>query len=283
MKGIPEWAALPVAAAFLIEIPFYLLPGFEAPRAWLAETRKDSRGVPAHRQRGRALACLQLWQPAKAGLLHLSALLLLIALAVSFWYIVLPAAPRCGRIVPGCDRRHLPLENLRPDLSFADPEIIDFSAGASDADSNGGTGHPHIPRKCKGRISFPAEPRGMAHGASLFRSGAGRGRIRLLGAGTGAAAPHPLRTSCRRSEPFWYSVGGRAFRGVLLSRICCSSGWSAGPAAGSRALVAASYLEARILVFTASFRTGDGLSSRAFSVLFWGLRGGARAAFRPAW
>ncbi len=28
MKGIPEWMALPVTAAFLIEFPFYLFPGF---------------------------------------------------------------------------------------------------------------------------------------------------------------------------------------------------------------------------------------------------------------
>ncbi|MEP6715006.1 MAG: CPBP family intramembrane glutamic endopeptidase [Terriglobia bacterium] len=28
MKSIPAWAALPIAAAFLIEYPFYLLPGF---------------------------------------------------------------------------------------------------------------------------------------------------------------------------------------------------------------------------------------------------------------
>src|ERR1700734_2107710 len=36
MKGIPEWAALWVAAAFLFEFPFYLLPGFDAPRSALA-------------------------------------------------------------------------------------------------------------------------------------------------------------------------------------------------------------------------------------------------------
>src|SRR5579862_497819 len=35
IKGIPGLAALPVAAAFLIEIPFYILPAFETPRAWL--------------------------------------------------------------------------------------------------------------------------------------------------------------------------------------------------------------------------------------------------------
>jgi hypothetical protein len=41
MRSIPGWAALPVAAAFLIEIPFYLLPGFEGPRAWLGRLKKN--------------------------------------------------------------------------------------------------------------------------------------------------------------------------------------------------------------------------------------------------
>ncbi|MDQ6666210.1 MAG: hypothetical protein M3Z23_17665, partial [Acidobacteriota bacterium] len=31
-KNIPVWAAIPVAAAFLVEFPFYLLPGFENAR-----------------------------------------------------------------------------------------------------------------------------------------------------------------------------------------------------------------------------------------------------------
>src|SRR5215468_2567311 len=35
-KGIPAWAALPVLAAFLIEYLFYLVPGFESAREWLA-------------------------------------------------------------------------------------------------------------------------------------------------------------------------------------------------------------------------------------------------------
>ena len=40
MKGIPAWAAVPIAAAFLIEFPFYLLPAFAPERLarplWLA-------------------------------------------------------------------------------------------------------------------------------------------------------------------------------------------------------------------------------------------------------
>ena len=41
MKGIPEWAALPVAAAFLIDFPFYLLPGFER-RGSAGRARKNA-------------------------------------------------------------------------------------------------------------------------------------------------------------------------------------------------------------------------------------------------
>src|SRR5581483_4473003 len=36
VKGIPTWAALPVLAAFLLEYSFYLVPGFESAREWLA-------------------------------------------------------------------------------------------------------------------------------------------------------------------------------------------------------------------------------------------------------
>src|SRR5437588_4993705 len=35
-KSIPTWAALPVLAAFLLEYSFYLVPGFESAREWLA-------------------------------------------------------------------------------------------------------------------------------------------------------------------------------------------------------------------------------------------------------
>jgi uncharacterized protein len=91
MKSIPEWAALPVAAAFLIEFPFYLFPGFDAPRRWLS-------------RRGKTPAALLLTASAivpwlvyslatgEAQLTHFC-VLLLIAFAVSFWYILLPAAP----------------------------------------------------------------------------------------------------------------------------------------------------------------------------------------------
>src|SRR5579871_1942670 len=39
--AFPAWAAFPLAAAFLIEFPFYLLPAFEGPRVWLARQPKS--------------------------------------------------------------------------------------------------------------------------------------------------------------------------------------------------------------------------------------------------
>jgi membrane protease YdiL (CAAX protease family) len=91
MRSFPEWAALSVAAAFLIEIPFYLSPGFETVRAWLG-------------RQGKARAACLLTASAVAPWVVYSAatgearftnflLLLLVALAVSYWYIALPAAP----------------------------------------------------------------------------------------------------------------------------------------------------------------------------------------------
>jgi membrane protease YdiL (CAAX protease family) len=90
MKGIPEWTALPVAAAFLVEFPFYLLPGFEAPRAALAAR---GRMFLACILTASAIAPYLIYAvpTGAAGLIPFLALLL-IAAAVSFWYLVLPAA-----------------------------------------------------------------------------------------------------------------------------------------------------------------------------------------------
>jgi membrane protease YdiL (CAAX protease family) len=82
---------LPIAAAFLIEIPCYLFPGFEAPRAWLG------------RQGRIRAACLVAASVVTPWLAYSVAtgearfpnflLLLAVAVAVSFWYVALPAAP----------------------------------------------------------------------------------------------------------------------------------------------------------------------------------------------
>lgn len=91
MRSIPGWAALPVAAAFLIEIPFYLSPGFETSRAWLGRQGKTRA------------ACLLTASAVAPWVVYSAAtgearltnflLLLLVALVVSYWYIALPAAP----------------------------------------------------------------------------------------------------------------------------------------------------------------------------------------------
>jgi membrane protease YdiL (CAAX protease family) len=91
MQNIPGWAAVPVAAAFLIEIPFYLSPGMAFARDWLA-------------RKGKTLAAGWLTATALLPWFICSVgtgvarpgpflLLLLAAGVVSFWYIVLPAAP----------------------------------------------------------------------------------------------------------------------------------------------------------------------------------------------
>jgi uncharacterized protein len=91
LKGIPEWAALPVAAAFLIEIPFYLLPAFQTPRAWFGRLKKTRA---AWLLTASAVAPWLVYSPAtgEARLAHFL-FLLAIALALAFWYVALPAAP----------------------------------------------------------------------------------------------------------------------------------------------------------------------------------------------
>jgi uncharacterized protein len=91
MRSIPGWAALPVAAAFLIEIPFYLLPAFEAPRAWLGRQEKTRA---ARLLAASAVAPWVICSFATGAAYDMNLLLLLItALGVSFWYVALPAAP----------------------------------------------------------------------------------------------------------------------------------------------------------------------------------------------
>lgn len=91
MKSIPEWAALPIAAAFLVEFPFYLLPAFETPRAWFA---KSTKALAALLATASAVApCLVYSVPTGEARIAGFLLLLAIAAIVLFWYVVLPAAP----------------------------------------------------------------------------------------------------------------------------------------------------------------------------------------------
>jgi membrane protease YdiL (CAAX protease family) len=90
-KGIPGWAALPVAAAFLIEIPFYLSPAFAAQRAWLANQPKSRAALMFAAS---AILPWLVYAPATGEALAVNFMLLLaVALIVSFWYVALPAAP----------------------------------------------------------------------------------------------------------------------------------------------------------------------------------------------
>lgn len=92
LKDIPAWAALPVVAAFLLEYPFYLLPGFASARERLAARLGGARLSAAM-----VLSALApyLVYSLGTGLFHWQALALLaaIASAAAFWYIVLPPSP----------------------------------------------------------------------------------------------------------------------------------------------------------------------------------------------
>jgi uncharacterized protein len=88
-KHVPEWAAIPIAAAFLFEFPFYILPSFDAPRAWLVRLGKIRAAALL------AASALAPWliYSLATGEARLINFLLLLAAAViiSFWYILLPA------------------------------------------------------------------------------------------------------------------------------------------------------------------------------------------------
>lgn len=87
-KDIPEWAALPVLAAFLIEYPFYLAAGFDEVRERLAGPRLPWLLT------GSALAPYLVYSIG-TGQFRWDAFALLAALAaiLSFWYRLLPAKP----------------------------------------------------------------------------------------------------------------------------------------------------------------------------------------------
>ncbi|HLY17250.1 MAG TPA: CPBP family intramembrane glutamic endopeptidase [Bryobacteraceae bacterium] len=86
-KGIPTWVAVPVLAAFLIEYPFYLVPGF-------AEVRERfERGLPFFLVFSFVLPYIV--YATNTGQFRWLALVQLAALAtaLSLWYKVLPQAP----------------------------------------------------------------------------------------------------------------------------------------------------------------------------------------------
>src|SRR5437870_4111290 len=91
-KGIPPSIATPLIAAFLIEYVFYLLPGFEKLRNWLADR------VPP-RQLALALALSGLFPyllyslPMDEFRLAAAVRLAVLVFAVSFWYILRRPAP----------------------------------------------------------------------------------------------------------------------------------------------------------------------------------------------
>lgn len=86
-KGIPAWVAIPLLAAFLVEYPFYLVPGFESVREHWA------RRLPTWL----TLSCLApyLIYSIKTGEFRWWVLVQLAALALAFtlWYKILPPAP----------------------------------------------------------------------------------------------------------------------------------------------------------------------------------------------
>lgn len=88
LKGIPAMASVPVIAALLIEYPFYLVTGFPEIRARLAGPR-----LPAWLLAAAVVPYLVCcFGPAHfewIGLLRVAA----VALALGFWYLVLPANP----------------------------------------------------------------------------------------------------------------------------------------------------------------------------------------------
>ena len=91
MKGIPESAAMPVAAAFIVELTFYLLAGTGAARNWLGSRGKNR--VPEVLAACGVVPWLMYSLATDEAHLTAFLLLLLIGLVVSLWYVVLPAAP----------------------------------------------------------------------------------------------------------------------------------------------------------------------------------------------
>ena len=91
MKSIPAWVAAPVCVAFLVEFPFYLLPGFRAVRERV-ETLGRARLAGMM-----VVSALIPWliYSVSTGVFAFTGfgLLATIVGAVAFWYVVLPGTP----------------------------------------------------------------------------------------------------------------------------------------------------------------------------------------------
>lgn len=88
MKVIPAWVAAPVCAAFLVELPFYLLPGFRAVRE---QVERLGRPRVAAAMVASALAPWLIYSiPTGVFAWSSFGLLAVIVAAVAFWYIALP-------------------------------------------------------------------------------------------------------------------------------------------------------------------------------------------------
>lgn len=91
-KNIPAWAAIPIAAAFLVEFPFYLVPGFESVR-----TRID--GALSRTSLAFALSISGLLPyliySLGTGQFHWRSFVELVGICagVSFWYVLFPKIP----------------------------------------------------------------------------------------------------------------------------------------------------------------------------------------------
>src|SRR6516162_7127451 len=91
-KGIPTWAALPVLAAFLIEYSFYLVPGFDSAREWLAsEAAEPYLGLLL----GATALLPYVVYSVPTHQFHWVALARLAALTftASLWFVILPRSP----------------------------------------------------------------------------------------------------------------------------------------------------------------------------------------------
>jgi uncharacterized protein len=92
-RHIPNWAAFPILAAFLVEYPFYLVTGFPAVRERLAGSSLAAY-IVASTLLPYLISCYGTGQFQWSGLVRLVAL----AGVIGLWYVVLPAAPLCDAV-----------------------------------------------------------------------------------------------------------------------------------------------------------------------------------------